>query len=241
MWLEGLARVANNFCELCDRDLRPECVVIGTRITPACVQWKHPWGSLACGHDAFPLPRRTATEAACCQQQKKKAQGHSHQAPHPNGSACEAERAAVRRQMHGGAAGGRLRCDGAEAAGLQPGALSKPETVPAQEHHATGVTSDGRPAAPRGRLGRAEETGGAKWHGGGRRARRFDAARPRAAAGRRGVAGAAPGASPEPEREGPRHGVDVVGLGFRKSREATTSVPRRAVSRAALRPRSLRA
>ena len=62
--------------------------------------------------------------------------------------------------MHGGAAGGRLRSDGAEAAGLQPAAVSKPETVPAQERHATGGAPDGD-AAPRGRLGRAEEDGAA--------------------------------------------------------------------------------
>ena len=135
----------------------------------------------------------------------------------------------MRRQMHGGAPGGRLRFDGAEAAGLQPAALSKPETVPAQEHHATGGAPDGRPAAPRGRLGRAEENGGAKWHGGCGGFGRLDAARPRVAAGSCTVAGAAPGAAPEPEREGPRHTVDVVGLGAREPREAAARVPGRFV------------
>mmetsp|Transcript_21204 Transcript_21204/g.65293 ORF Transcript_21204/g.65293 Transcript_21204/m.65293 type:complete len:312 (-) Transcript_21204:589-1524(-) len=130
--------------------------------------------------------------------------------------------------MHGGAPGGRLRSDGAEAAGLQPAALSEPETVPAQEHHATGGAPDGD-AAPRGRLGGAEENGGAQWHGGCGGFGGKHAARPRVAAGHRTVARAAPGAAPEPERGRPRHPVDVVGLGPREPREAAARVPGRFV------------
>ena len=39
------------------------------------------------------------------------------------------------------------------------------------------------------------------------------------------MAGAAPGAAPEPERGSPRHAVDVVGLGAREPGEAAARVP----------------